>query len=292
MDKKLNKIALIVEGGGFKSSFTAGVLDSFIINKFNPFNLYLGVSGGAMNLTSYISLQYKRNIKIILEISKNSNFISLVRFLKGGNYVELKYLLDVAEKKHPFNIKAANNNLSGRDCRFVVTNFETGRAGYLSVKEYGWIKTLEATGTLPIATRGYCEIAGKKYIDGGLANPLPVKRVYDWGYNTIVLIRTNPSKLQAHWKIESLYAPYLYKNNDKLQSLINRNASIYNRSKEYIISPPEDLKIIQIAPRELLKCGVVTNTIENIKADYRNGIEAGLDALFRLNKSRIFKASV
>ena len=292
MDKKLNKIALIVEGGGFKSSFTAGVLDSFIINKFNPFNLYLGVSGGAMNLTSYISLQYKRNIKIILEISKNSNFISLVRFLKGGNYVELKYLLDVAEKKHPFNIKVANNNLSGKDCRFVVTNFETGRAGYLSVKEYGWIKTLEATGTLPIATRGYCEIAGKKYIDGGLANPLPVKRVYDWGYNTIVLIRTNPSKLQAHWKIESLYAPYLYKNNDKLQSLINRNASIYNRSKEYIISPPEDLKIIQIAPRELLKCGVVTNTIENIKADYRNGIEAGLDALFRLNKSRIFKASV
>ena len=292
MDKKVNKIALIVEGGGFKSSFTAGVLDSFIVNKFNPFDLYLGVSGGAMNLTSYISLQYKRNIKIILDISKNSNFISLVRFLKGGNYVELKYLLDVAEKKHPFDIKAASNNLSGRDCRFVVTNFETGRAGYLSVKEYGWIKSLEATGTLPIATRGYCEIAGKKYIDGGLANPLPVKRVYDWGYNTIVLIRTNPSKLQAHWKIESLYAPYLYKNNDKLQSLINRNASIYNRSKEYIISPPEDLKIIQIAPRELLKCGVVTNTIENIKADYRNGIEAGLDALFRLNKSRIFKASV
>ena len=126
MDEKENKIALIVEGGGFKSSFTAGVLDIFIVNKFNPFDLYLGVSGGAMNLTSYISLQYKRNIKIILDISKNSNFISLVRFLKGGNYVELKYLLDVAEKKYPFNIKVANNNLSGKDCRFVVTNFETG----------------------------------------------------------------------------------------------------------------------------------------------------------------------
>ena len=242
-----------------------------------------------MNITSYISLQYKRNFKIILDISKNSNFISLVRFLKGGDYVELKYLIDLAEKKHPFDIKSANENLSDRDCRFVVTNYETGRAGYLSVKDFGWIKSIEATGTLPIATRGYCEIAGKKYIDGGLANPLPVKRAYDWGYRTIVLIRTNPKKIKAHWKIESLYAPYLYKNNNKLQNLINRNAIIYNKSQEYIANPPSDLKIIQIAPKESLKCGIVSNSTDNIHADYKNGIESGLDSLFKFNKSRIFK---
>ncbi len=289
MDKKVNKIALVVEGGGFKSSFTAGVLDSFIINEFNPFDLFLGVSGGAMNLTSYISFQYKRNIKIILDISKNSNFISLVRFLKGGDYVELKYLIDLAEKKYPLNVKSANKMLFERDCRFVVTNFDTGRPGYLSVKEVGWIKSLEATGTLPIATRGYCEIDGKKYIDGGLANPLPIKRAYDWGYKTVVLIRTNPKKTQAQWKIESLYAPYLYKNNNKLQSLINRNANIYNRSQEYIANPPKDLRIIQIAPKDKLNCGVVSNSIENIQADYKNGIEAGLDSLFKLNKNRLFR---
>ena len=95
-----HQIALIVEGGGFKSGFTAGVLDSFIINRFNPFHLYLGVSGGAMNLTSYISRQYKRNINIISAMSENTNFISIVRFLKGGNYMELKYLL----KLHQSNI--------------------------------------------------------------------------------------------------------------------------------------------------------------------------------------------
>ena len=92
MDRK-NQIALIVEGGGFKSAFTSGILDSFIINEFDPFHLYLGVSGGAMNLTSYISLQYKRNIKIISAMSTNSSFISIVRFLKGGNYIELIYLI-------------------------------------------------------------------------------------------------------------------------------------------------------------------------------------------------------
>ena len=94
MDRK-NQIVLIVEGGGFKSAFTAGILDSFMINGFDPFHLYLGISGGAMNITSYVSRQYKRNINILSAMGENTNFISIVRFLKGGNYMELKYLLDV-----------------------------------------------------------------------------------------------------------------------------------------------------------------------------------------------------
>ena len=220
MTKKYDRqhqIALIVEGGGFKSGFTAGVLDSFIINGFNPFHLYLGVSGGAMNLTSYISRQYKRNINIISAMSENTNFISIVRFLKGGNYMELKYLLEVTSKEYPFDIDAANEYLNDADCRVVVTNYINGNPAYLSVKKYGWLKTMEATGSLPIATRGYCAIAGRKYIDGGLADPLPVKRVYDWGYRNIILLRIHSKNLNPDWKLESLYAPLFYRDNPKLQ---------------------------------------------------------------------------
>jgi len=282
MNKQLNKqhqIALIVEGGGFKSAFTAGILDSFIINRFDPFHLYLGVSGGAMNLTSYISQQYKRNINIISEISKNSSFISIVRFLKGGNYMELKYLLEVTSNKYPFDIDAADEHLKDADCRVVVTNYESGRAAYLSVKKFGWNKTIEATGTLPVATRGYCKLAGKKYIDGGLADPLPVKRVYDWGYRNIVLLRTNTKDIEPNWNIESLYAPYFYKDNPTLKKLVNRNDKIYTRSQKYISNPPADLKIIQVLPTGELKCGVLTNSTEHIQDDYRYGLEMGLDAL-------------
>ena len=169
MSKKTDRqyqIALVVEGGGFKSGFTAGILDSFIINNYNPFHIYLGVSGGAMNITSYISQQYKRNINIIYAMCENTNFISIVRFLKGGNYMELKYLYDIALNEYPFDIDTANKNLKDSDCKVVVTNYENGSPAYLSVKKYGWIKTMEATGSLPIATRGFCEIAGRKFIDG------------------------------------------------------------------------------------------------------------------------------
>jgi len=274
-----HQFAIIVEGGGFKSAFTAGILDSFIINGFDPFHLYLGISGGAMNITSYVSQQYKRNINIISAMSENTNFISLVRFLKGGNYMELKYLLEVTSKKYPFNIDAANKHLKDSDCKVVVTNYVTGKASYLSVKKYGWVKTMEATGSLPVATRGYCEIAGRKYIDGGLTDPLPVKRVYDWGYRNIVLLRTHLQDMKADWSFESLYAPIYYRNNQKLQKLIISNDKIYTREQKYISNPPKDLKLIQVAPETDLKCGVISSNIEHIKMDYRYGLELGLDAL-------------
>lgn len=53
--KDIEKIALVIEGGGFKSVFSAGVLDAFLINKFNPFDIYIGVSSGAMCLSYYVS---------------------------------------------------------------------------------------------------------------------------------------------------------------------------------------------------------------------------------------------
>ena len=53
--KKQEKIALVIEGGGFKSVFSAGVLDAFLINKFQPFDIYIGVSSGAMCLSYYVA---------------------------------------------------------------------------------------------------------------------------------------------------------------------------------------------------------------------------------------------
>ena len=130
-----------------------------------------------------------------------------------------------------------------------------------------------------MAIRGYCEIAGRKYIDGGLSDPLPVKRVYDWGYRNIVLLRTHTNDLKPDWKLTSLYAPIIYRNNSKLQKLIMRNDKIYAREQKYISNLPKDLKLIQVAPQTELECGVISSSLEDIRMDYRHGLELGLDIL-------------
>ena len=46
----------------------------------------------------------------------------------------------------------------------------------------------------------------------------------------------------------------------------------------------KDLNIIQIVPDKELKCGVIANNIEDIKMDYRYGLEKGMDSLNDLKK--------
>ncbi|MBC7922105.1 MAG: patatin-like phospholipase family protein, partial [Ferruginibacter sp.] len=43
------KTALVVEGGGMRGVYPAGVLDAFLLAGFNPFDLYIGVSSGTPN---------------------------------------------------------------------------------------------------------------------------------------------------------------------------------------------------------------------------------------------------
>ena len=75
--KKQEKIALVIEGGGFKSVFSAGVLDAFLINKFQPFDIYIGVSSGAMCLSYYVANQYKAYFSLSKEVSVDEEILKL-----------------------------------------------------------------------------------------------------------------------------------------------------------------------------------------------------------------------
>ena len=111
---------------------------------------------------------------------------------------------------------------------------------------------------------------------------MPVKRVYDWGYRNIVLLRTNKNDMKPDWNFESLYAPLFYRDNPKLQKMIINNDKIYSREQKYISNPPKDLELFQVAPESELECGVISSNLEHIQMDYRYGLELGLDALPQL----------
>ena len=95
-------------------------------------------------------------------------------------------------------------------------------------------------------------------------------------------MRTHQNDIEADWKLTSLYAPIIYRDNPKLQKLIMRNDKIYSRQQKYISNPPKDLKLIQVAPETELESGVISNNLKDIQMDYRYGLELGLDALLQL----------
>ncbi|HQC20035.1 MAG TPA: patatin-like phospholipase family protein [Smithella sp.] len=89
---QISKKALVVEGGGMRGVFAAGVLNAFGSAGFDPFDMYLGVSAGACNLASHLAGQNDRNFDIIERYSIDGRFINWGRFLRGGHLMDLDWL--------------------------------------------------------------------------------------------------------------------------------------------------------------------------------------------------------
>jgi predicted patatin/cPLA2 family phospholipase len=88
------KIALIAEGGGQRGIFTAGVLDAWLENDFDPFDLFIGTSAGSQSITSFLSRQKGYAKRLIGGLSRRKNFYKLGRGLVGGNIVDLDWYFD------------------------------------------------------------------------------------------------------------------------------------------------------------------------------------------------------
>ncbi len=61
----MESTSLILEGGGMRGVYTAGVLD-LLLDKDIDIKYCVGVSAGACNCVSYISKQHKRNYRVNL----------------------------------------------------------------------------------------------------------------------------------------------------------------------------------------------------------------------------------
>lgn len=102
------QIALVCEGGGQRGIFTAGVLDEFMRAQFNPFDLYFGTSAGAQNLSAYVCNQPGYARKVIMRYTTSRDFFDPLRFVRGGNLIDLDWLLDATASQMPLAMDTAS----------------------------------------------------------------------------------------------------------------------------------------------------------------------------------------
>ena len=111
-------VALVCEGGGQRGIFTAGVLDEFMRAQFNPFDLYYGTSAGAQNLSAYLCNQPGYGRKVIMRYTTRREFFDPVRFVRGGNLIDLDWLVDSTSSQMPLAMDNAERLLP-RGKRFI-----------------------------------------------------------------------------------------------------------------------------------------------------------------------------
>jgi predicted patatin/cPLA2 family phospholipase len=269
--------ALIVEGGALRGVFSTGVLDGFLEAQFNPFDFYLGVSSGATNLAAYLAGMIGRNYRIYSDYSLRPEFISLVRFLRGGHLLDLDWLWEITIREIRLDLPA----IYTRNNPFIVvlTDVQTGQAVYKATTADNLEHVLKASSAMPIFYRHYPVVDGCAMTDGGSADALPVSEAIRRGAKRIMIIR---SRHYNYYKQNSLsdYLLLLYlRCFPLLQRTMAQRARQYNDAVKIIRWPPEGITIVEVCPPENFRVSRLSQDASLLEEGYEQGRARAAEAI-------------
>lgn len=267
------KLAIICEGGGQRGIFTAGVLDEFMRAEFNPFDLFLGTSAGAQNLSAYVCHQPGYARRVITRFTTTRDFFNPLRFVRGGNLIDLDWLVESTSAKIPLSMSSADKLFeTGKQFYMCACRSDDYTPGYFSPTNDTWLNILKASSAIPGFYRTAVDIDGVSYQDGGISDAIPVREAARLGADTLVVIRTVPSQMY--------YTPEWFKRMERwlgdsslqpLLQLVQHHEASYRDIQSFIDKPPGKLRIFEIYPPKPLMSLALGSRLPSLNADYKTG---------------------
>lgn len=266
------KTGLVLEGGGIRGIYTAGVLDVFL-DEGIEFDGVIGVSAGAIHGCSYLSKQRGRSVRYMTKYCTDPRFMSFKSWLKTGDIVGAEFCYkDIPDRLDPFDHEAFGR----RTAKFyaTVTNLETGKAEHIELPELrqgiDWVR---ASASLPYFSRPV-EINGVKYLDGGCADSVPVKAFRDMGYERNVVILTKEAGYRKKPEA-ALMTKLKYRKYPAFAKALLTRAEDYNRCMEEILEMEKRGEVFLIQPSVKLDIGRTDTDPDKIQRAYDQGVADG-----------------
>ncbi|MFZ7173691.1 patatin-like phospholipase family protein [[Pasteurella] aerogenes] len=273
------KVGLVLEGGAMRGLFTAGVLDVFLQEQIQVDGI-VSVSAGALFGVNYPSKQAGRTLRYNLAYLNDKRYIGLSSLLRTGNIVNKEF----AFYELPFTLDPFDNQAfkaAGIDFFVTVTNVETGQAEYIKIEDpFAQMETLRATSAMPYVSQ-YVEIDGKKYLDGGISDSIPLHFCQNLGYDKIIVILTRPLDYRKT-KSTVLFAKWFYHQYPHLVKALANRYLEYNQRVEEIIQLQHEQKIFVIRPSLSLLIHRIEKNPAKIQAMYDLGVSDAKQALAAL----------
>ena len=265
--------SLILEGGTFRPIFSAGVMDAMLEHDV-MFPYCIGVSAGITDGFSYISKQKGRNLEILLQYRHDKRYIGKRNFLKYRSLFGLDFVFDtVPNVMAPFDwntfYKYKGKLLVG------VTNAKTGKSEYLNGMELDkQCKMLRATCAIPLVFPEIM-INDTPYYDGGLCDPIPIKKAMADGNKKHLIVLTRPKEYRKKLgKSNQVASRVLRKKYPKLEPvLLNRHVA-YNETVRFCEQLERENKALILRPTKPVDSMEKDLTI--IKETYDMGYQMAL----------------
>ncbi len=267
------KTGLVLEGGGMRGIYTAGILDAFMEHDIN-FDGVIGVSAGAIHGCSFVSRQKGRSIRYYKKYCKDPRFMSFKSLITTGDFVGA----DFCYHELPEKLDVYDNDAflaSSTDFYVTCTDLETGKAVNHLVKDmFKEVDYLRASASLPHFSR-IVEIGGKKYLDGAVTDSIPVLAFQEIGYqrNVVVLTREDGyvKKAEMPWLARLAYRKY-----PKFVKALQNRHVMYNDSLAKLKEMEQEGTVLVIRPAASLNIGRLENNPGKIQEIYDVGYQDGL----------------
>ena len=262
---------LVLEGGAFRGTYTAGVLDALMQADVN-LQTTIGVSAGALIGLNYVSGQIGRAGRMNLLFRHDDRYVGLtaVRNNKGVIGFDFMFRNDL-EGVEPFDME----RLLRPERRFlaVASNLRTGKEAYFEAGQCEDIfLACQASASMPYVSMPV-QIGEDPYLDGGCCCKIPYQWALDQGFEKIVVVRTRDRAFRK--EITPLKsraaASTIYRHYPEFANAVEHSDEAYNAQCDALEQLEAEGRIFTIAPSRPVEISRLEGDMEKLGALYDLG---------------------
>lgn len=277
------KKGLVLEGGAMRGLFTAGVID-VMMEEGIDFDGLIGVSAGSSFGCNYKSRQPGRVLRYNLRFGSDPRYMGLRSLLTTGDLVGAEFAYHTLPLELDiFDIETFESN--PMEFYLVATDVVTGSPAYYRMDrvDYDSLEWLRASASMPVVTRPVRVSDGRRMLDGGISDSIPLEYFQSLGYERNVVVLTQPRDYRKTASPAWLWRLLLPRCPAIARAMARRH-EMYNSQLDYIASQSAAGHAFVIAPESPLPIGRVEMNPGKMQLVYDTGRRTALAILPRLKK--------
>ncbi len=273
------RTGLVLEGGGMRALFSAGVMDVMLENGIT-FDGVIGVSAGASFGCNYKSRQAGRVLRYNLNYVDHPDYMGVRPLLKTGNIIGAEFAYHTLPTQLDL-FDDATYEANPTAFYVVCLDVETGKPIYKRLDKCDregreWIR---ASGSMPVVSVPV-QVGGYKLLDGAMGDNIPLEYFQSIGYERNVVILTQPRGFQkTPSKAFPLIKMLLKRKYPKVVEAMQRRHVLYNEQLRYLEEQEQMGQTLLIYPPEKLNISRIETNKQKLQDTYDKGREMGLKLL-------------
>jgi predicted patatin/cPLA2 family phospholipase len=277
------RVGLVLEGGGMRGLYSAGVLDYFLQKNLSVDGV-IGVSAGAVHGCSFVAKQAKRSYRIYTTYANDKRFLSFSSLWKTGDIFGADFCYrQIPNELDPFDYKAFRG--ASTEFYVVCTDLSTGKATYVRIDDMETqMDFLRASGSLPLVSR-VVTIGEHEYLDGGIADSIPLVQFQNMGFEKNIVVLTQARDYRKKNDILMPLIRWKYRKYPLFIKAAESRADHYNETLDLIHQMEKEGRIFVIQPGHEVQIGRLEKNVNKLKALYDQGFN---DAKSRFEQMKYY----